>query len=539
MSSPPPEREPRDYIARSIAKRVQSIPALSVPMTDENEKIAPIPEGQKDFLCVMDYTNTDKSGVPTEFDGMKEWVDYLTPTENQEECGSCWAFASSSCLADRFNVIAKRKVIPAVSMNFSLLCAFNEGLLLDDVLKTQNYQSDQARLNELNKLNAKQFQCGGNYLLTSWCALYANGTTTADCLPYKLINPFMLQYELLDYGFNGRTAFLGTTSADKLKTSNFFFLLDKNSATWSCSSIVGANKELCWVHSVINNQRMAIPLQRYYCGLIYKITDKKDLDAAIRYDLLRFGPLSTVMNLFDSFYAFDPVNDGVYCPTEDPKTSSGGHAVEIVGFGTYEGKDFWWIRNSWGKDWGINGCFRMERRNRACDVENQIITGIPYFFFTPDQYDRFIDVFQKENPITITPPYYNCLENKWLKKYFQIYYKPILFNLYKPNARLTFFRVLAEHPGQKAVVYFQYGITTKIMSVYPGVMRNPDPDPNDVLVWFKRGCSASSSRSFDRQVFRLSKIPWYVYVLVVLCLSVLILLAYRVYIYLTTRRILP
>jgi hypothetical protein len=514
-----------DYIARSIAKRVQSIPALSVPMTDDNEKIAPMPDGQKDLLCVMDYTGVDKSGVPDEFDGMTVWKEYLTPTVNQEECGSCWAFASSSCLADRFNVVTKQLIIPSVSTNFSLLCAFNESLVLEDVLKTQNYTTSQAVVEKLNRLNASQFQCGGNYLLSAWCALLANGTTSDECLPYKLINPFILQYELLDFGFNGRTAFLGTTASDKVKANNFFFLLDKNSATWSCSSIVGSNKEICWDHTIINNQRMAIPLKHYHCGLIYKITDDKDLDRAIRYDLVRYGPLSTVMNLFDSFYAFDPVNDGVYAPTEDPKESSGGHAVEIVGFGRYKDKDFWWIRNSWGADWGINGCFRMERRNKACDVENQIITGIPYFFWTPDQYDTFLTIFEKKNPVKVTRSYTRCLTNPWLKKYFAIYYAPVRIELYNDASFLTFFRVLAEHPGQKAVLYPQYGLTTKIMSVYPGILTKPSPDPDHVLKWFRRGCMASSHLSFSSQVFSISSIPLYMWIvacLVVVCVAVVV-----------------
>lgn len=515
-----------DYIARSIAKRVRAIPALSVPMTDANEEVAPIPEGQKDFLCVMDYTATDKSSTPEEFDGMKEWAEYMTPTQNQEECGSCWAFASSSCLADRFNVIAKRKVMEAVSTNFSLLCAFNDNLILEDVIKTQNYKSSQEVVNRLNRLNAAQFQCGGNYLLSSWCALYANGTTTEDCLPYKLVNPFILQYELLDFGFNGRTAFLGTTSSAKVKQDNFFFLLDKNNATWSCSRIVGDNKELCWNNSIVNNQMFSTPLVRYYCGLIYKIRDDNDLDRALRYDIVRFGPLSTVMNLFDSFYAFDPVNDGVYAPRDDPKNANGGHAVEIVGFGTHNNIPFWWIRNSWGSDWGIDGCFRMERGNKSCDVEAQIITGIPYFFFSPDQYDKFLDVFSQKNPIKITEPYIHCLKNPWLKKFFAIYYTPILLDLFNPDARLTYFRILAEHPGQKAVFHPEYGITTKIMSVYPGVVSRPIPDPDAILDLFRASSASailSSLRAKKTTSFWLT-IAWAVLVLV-LCA----IIAYRLY----------
>lgn len=502
-------------VMADLSKKVQAIPLLTLPMTPENEKVVDIPAGQKDFLCVMDYTAIDKNIVPPEFNGMIVWHDLLSPTQDQAECGACWAFASSTCLADRFNIIARRQVIPTVSTNFSLLCAFNEDLLASKVIAATNYQSEQQQIDKLNKLNSAQFQCGGNYLLTAWCALYAAGTTTDDCLPYKLVDPFKKQYELLDFGFNGRTAFLDTTSADKIKNQNFFFLLDKANATWSCSSIVGNNKELCWEHTVMNNEMLAIPLRHYFCGLIYQIKDDKDLDLAIRYDMMRFGPVSTVMNVFDSFFAFDPVNGGVYNPTEDPSTSNGGHAIEIVGWGVFQNTPFWWIRNSWSAAWGIDGCFRLARGNKSCDVEANIITGIPYFFYTPDQYDRFLDLFPLHNPIVIKEPYQNCLANPWMQKYFAIYYKPIQIDLYQPNPtkRLTYFRILAQHPGQKAVLYPQYGITTKIMSVYPGVLEEPDPDPELLLYWFQQPGAIASDTSkmlmdYAPLSYRLSILPW-------------------------------
>lgn len=54
------------------------------------------------------------------------------------------------------------------------------------------------------------------------------------------------------------------------------------------------------------------------------------------------------------------------CHCSDPNKKLVNHAVTVVGYGVAkEGvdrpdcKEYWWIKNSWGPDWGMNGLFRM------------------------------------------------------------------------------------------------------------------------------------------------------------------------------------
>ncbi|XP_035285349.1 cathepsin L1-like [Anguilla anguilla] len=102
-----------------------------------------------------------------------------------------------------------------------------------------------------------------------------------------------------------------------------------------------------------------------YCSG-FQILQRGD-ERALQVAVANVGPVSVRINALPSFNSY---RGGVY---DDPSCSSAetNHAVLVAGYGTYRGKDFWLVKNSWGTDWGESGFIRMARnRNNQCGIAN-------------------------------------------------------------------------------------------------------------------------------------------------------------------------
>jgi C1A family cysteine protease len=57
------------------------------------------------------------------------------------------------------------------------------------------------------------------------------------------------------------------------------------------------------------------------------------------------------------------------------------HAVEIVGYGSENGIDYWKVRNSWGTSWGEKGYVRIQRTSSTNDIGVCGIAAEPSFIY--------------------------------------------------------------------------------------------------------------------------------------------------------------
>jgi hypothetical protein len=64
----------------------------------------------------------------------------------------------------------------------------------------------------------------------------------------------------------------------------------------------------------------------------------------------------------------------------------GGHAIQLYGWGVSEsGIKYWWGRNSWGKDWGLDGLFKIKRGSTGGNAPGEcgIESAAAYANFDP------------------------------------------------------------------------------------------------------------------------------------------------------------
>ena len=84
-------------------------------------------------------------------------------------------------------------------------------------------------------------------------------------------------------------------------------------------------------------------------------------------DIAQNGPVSAAFTVYADFPTY---KSGVYKHTTGQ--ALGGHAVEIIGYGTENGEDYWLVKNSWNEQWGDAGTFKILRGSNECGIEDDI-----------------------------------------------------------------------------------------------------------------------------------------------------------------------
>lgn len=227
-------------------------------------------------------------------------------------------------------------------------------------LEVDHPEEDLQVLAKLNSESSDSNACFGNSLYDAFRYLFLLGTCTEQCLPYTQHLGVHAKYQELSQFENPAQIPL-------------------------CTQITGPYGDMCsdYFLNEQTGEELGTP-ERFYRALhffaIAGTPENGGDEFLIRHNVFHWGPVATGFQVYPDFYTFDAKTEIYKWNGEGPVV--GGHAVVILGWGTSEdGVKYWILKNTWGKDWGMNGYFRMVRGENNCQIEANVVGAVPDFFY--------------------------------------------------------------------------------------------------------------------------------------------------------------
>lgn len=335
---------------------------------------------------------------PETFDAMKVWGSKLLgAVRNQGNCGSCWAFAVSDCLAMRVRIATGGKENISLSPAGMVFCNLGGDFEYESALKMlrqgdpydMNLPEYRVRQREMEIKKTKELGCQGETLLGAWQYMFRFGATTEECAPYEggyHDNSDLRAFSNVEPELPACSDIFGDfydrcpSTAEPLKyhrASHYYY-------------VPGAARPKYYREDILNRRQTlfegndsAATMAEIYGESDFESEDM-DIEGSeldIRREIYHWGPVTSGYTVHDDFMAWDGKNPRVY-KWDGVSSDQGGHAIIIVGWGRdiESGEDYWLVKNSWGPEWGDQGYFRIRRGSNECGIEENVIVGTPELF---------------------------------------------------------------------------------------------------------------------------------------------------------------
>jgi cathepsin C len=147
---------------------------------------------------------------------------------------------------------------------------------------------------------------------------------------------------------------------------------DIGASGWKSVTYTGQDEDM---KSCPKKEQLVSRVQDYhYLGGYYGAATPENMMR----NIFDHGPLTVGLEVAPtmSFYHSGVFNSDIKLPDHD-NFERVNHAVLITGFGEQDGKKYWNIKNSWGKEWGDKGYIKIERGTNLMNVEHMCVAAYP------------------------------------------------------------------------------------------------------------------------------------------------------------------
>ncbi|XP_040579144.2 cathepsin B-like [Lepeophtheirus salmonis] len=123
------------------------------------------------------------------------------------------------------------------------------------------------------------------------------------------------------------------------------------------------------VHSCQKSYPVSYKKDKSFGKKVYSV--HSDVNS-IQKEIFAHGPVEASFTVYEDFLSY---KSGVYKYVKGEML--GGHAIKILGWGEEKGVPYWLVANSWNSDWGDKGYFKILRGKNECDIEKDVVAGLP------------------------------------------------------------------------------------------------------------------------------------------------------------------
>uniref|UniRef100_A0A8C1EHI7 Tubulointerstitial nephritis antigen-like 1 n=2 Tax=Cyprinus carpio TaxID=7962 RepID=A0A8C1EHI7_CYPCA len=247
--------------------------------------------------------------LPSYFNAADKWPGKIHEPLDQGNCNASWAFSTAAVASDRISIQSMGHMTPQLSPQNLISC------------DTRN-----------------QAGCSGGRIDGAWWYLRRRGVVTEECYPF--FPPQQSPAEVARCMMQSRAVGRG-----------------KRQATAHC------------------------PNSHSYHNDIYQSTPPYRLSTNVSQLTPRIKQNITIIEVHEDFFVY---KSGIYRHTDvnyhkpSQYRKHATHSVRITGWGEerdYNGRThkYWIAANSWGKNWGEDGYFRIARGVNECEIEAFVI----------------------------------------------------------------------------------------------------------------------------------------------------------------------